>query len=92
MCHLSVLSVLISNQFNSTLENRLLLFSFCSCSFESRFKVILQHIFSCCGGYQKYLTFCIKDTPGENIPSNKTEAHMKSMNMYLWAISTLKQL
>ena len=30
-----------------------------------------------------------KDTRRENGPSNKTEALIKSMNMYIWAIGTL---
>ena len=30
-----------------------------------------------------------KDTHRENAPSNKTEALIKSMNMYIWAIGTL---
>ena len=33
-----------------------------------------------------------KDTPRENTPSNKTEAPMKIMNKYIWAIVILNQL
>ena len=33
-----------------------------------------------------------KDTHRENTPSSKTEALMKSMNMYIWTIGILNQL
>ena len=34
----------------------------------------------------------VKDTPRENTPSNKTEALIKSMNMYICLIVILDQL
>ena len=34
----------------------------------------------------------IKGNYRENIPSNKTETSTKSMNMYIWAISTLNRV
>ena len=38
------------------------------------------------------LDFYLKDTHKESTPSNKTQAHTKSMNMGIWKVVTLCQL
>ena len=39
----------------------------------------------------KHIVYC-KDAHREKVPSNKTEALRKSVNMYIWTISILRQL
>ena len=39
-----------------------------------------------------YIPYSVKGTHKENDPSNKTETHMISMNIYVWVIGTLNHL